>query len=241
MKKVLKIITCICLSIMMVCGCMNDHITNVEAKRKNVVVIDAGHQSKGNNGKEPIGPGAKKKKAKVTTGARGKWSKKKESEINLAIAKKLKKELEKKGYKVIMVRTKQKVNISNKQRAMIANKAKADAFIRIHCDSINSSKVKGAHTIAPTSRNKYMSKKTRKACQKLAKSVISKFCKVTKAKNRGVSYRDDMSGINWCKVPTAIIEMGFLSNKKEDKLLASSSYQTKCAKGIAEGIHAFLK
>lgn len=241
MKRILGIFISICLSTIMICGYVESSIINVEAKRKKVVVIDPGHQAKGNSAKEPIGPGSKKKKIKVTTGARGKWSKKKESEINLAVAKKLKKELEKKGYKVVMVRTKQNVNISNKQRALIANKAKADAFIRLHCDSINSSKVKGAHTIAPTSKNRYMSKKVKKSSQKLAKSVISKFCKMTKAKNRGVNYRDDMTGINWSKIPTAIIEMGFLSNKKEDKLLASSSYQTKCAKGIAEGIHAFLK
>ena len=239
--KIFKIIICACISTLMICGSMNTKIVDVEAKRKKIVVIDAGHQAKGNSAKEPIGPGAKTKKAKVTTGATGKWSKKKESEITLAVAKKLQKELQKKGYKVIMIRTKQNVNISNKQRALTANKAKADAFIRIHCDSTNSSKVQGAHTIAPTSKNKYVPKKARTASQKLAKSVISKFCKTTKAKNRGVSYRDDMSGINWCTVPTTIIEMGFLSNKKEDKLLASSSYQTKCAKGIAEGIHAFLK
>ena len=122
--------------------------------RQKIVVIDAGHQAKGNNAKEPIGPGAKEKKAKVTTGTTGKWTKKKESEINLAVAKKLQKELEKRGYKVIMVRTQQNVNISNKQRADIANKAKADAFIRLHCDGSNNKSVNGAHTIAPTSKNK---------------------------------------------------------------------------------------
>ncbi len=63
--------------------------------RQKIVVIDAGHQAKGNNAKEPIGPGAKEKKAKVTTGTTGKWTKKKESEINLAVAKKLRKELKK--------------------------------------------------------------------------------------------------------------------------------------------------
>lgn len=241
MKTFFNLIICMFLSVMMVHTCVQTEMVDVEAKRKKVIVIDAGHQAKGNNAKEPIGPGAKTKKAKVTTGTKGKWSKKKESEITLEVAKKLQKELVARGYKVIMVRTKQNVNISNKQRADIANKAKADAFIRLHCDSINNSSVHGAHTIAPTSKNKYVSKKVKTSSQKLSKSVINSFCKTTKAKNRGVSYRDDMSGINWCKVPVTIIEMGFMSNKKEDKLLASSSYQKKCVKGIANGIDNYFK
>lgn len=50
-----------------------------------------------------------------------------------------------------------------------------------------------------------------------------------------------MSGINWAKVPTTIIEMGFLSNSEEDKLLSSQDYQEKIVKGIAKGIEEFLK
>lgn len=225
----------------MVHTCVQTEVVEVEAKRKKVVVIDAGHQAKGNNAKEPIGPKAKTKKAKVTSGTRGKWTKKKESEITLEVAKKLQKELIRRGYKVVMIRTKQNVNISNIQRANIANKAKADVFIRLHCDGMNNSSIHGAHTIAPTSKNKYMSKKVKTTSQKLAKSIINSFCKTTKAKNRGVSYRNDLSGINWCQVPVTIIEMGFMSNKKEDKLLASSSYQTKCAIGIANGIDNYCK
>ena len=213
----------------------------ITVKNQKIVVIDAGHQAKGNNAKEPIGPGAKEKKAKVTTGTTGKWTKKKESEINLAVAKKLQTELVKRGYKVIMVRTKQNVNISNKQRADIANKAKADVFIRLHCDGSSNPKISGAHTIAPTSKNKYVSKNVKTSSQKLAKSIMNSFCKNTKAKNRSVSYRDDMSGINWCKVPVTIIEMGFMSNKQEDKKLATSAYQTKCAIGIANGIDNYFK
>ena len=64
--------------------------------------------------------------------------------------------------------------------------------------------------------------------------------KNTGAKNRGVTRTDSMSGINWSKVPVTIIEMGFLSNEKEDKLLASSEYQKKIIQGMVNGINEYF-
>ena len=114
---------------------------NETSKKNKVIVIDPGHQKKGDNSKEPIGPGAKEKKAKVTTGATGISTKQTEAELNLKVGKKLKTKLEERGYEVIMVRTTNDVNISNSQRAEIANKANADVFLRIHADSVDNSSV----------------------------------------------------------------------------------------------------
>ena len=109
------------------------------AARQKVVAIDAGHQLRGNSAKEPNGPGSSAKKAKVTSGTSGCATKLPEYKLNLQVAKKLKKELVKRGYKVVMVRTSHNVNISNVQRAQVANRAKADAFVRIHANSASSS------------------------------------------------------------------------------------------------------
>ena len=89
-----------------------------------IICIDPGHQTKGNNELEAIAPNSTKKKAKVTTGTRGVFTKKYESELMLEIGLKLKDNLEKKGYKVIMTRTTNDVNISNVERALFANKNK---------------------------------------------------------------------------------------------------------------------
>lgn len=213
----------------------------VRAERQKVIVIDAGHQSRANSAREPIGPGASEKKAKVTGGASGCVSGLTEYKLNLQVAKKLKKELVRRGYKVIMVRTKNNVNISNSQRAKVANRNKADAFIRIHANSSTSSSVSGALTIAPASSNPYMKKKVRKKSQSLSKKVLKAMCRTTGAKNRGVMYTNSMSGINWCKVPVTIVEMGFMSNPAEDRKMASASYQKKIVRGIAGGIDNFLK
>ncbi len=206
----------------------------------NVIVIDPGHQTKGDSSKEPIGPGATQTKAKVTTGATGVTTKQTESSLNLKVAKKLQAALEAKGYKVIMTRTVQDVNISNSERAKIANEANAAAFIRIHANSADSSSAKGVLTMCQTANNPYNGNLASKSYS-LSKAIVDKIATKTGAQNRGVTKTDDMSGINWCTVPTTIIEMGFLSNPEEDKNLASDSYQQKIVDGIVEGLEQYLK
>lgn len=213
----------------------------LQAKSQKVIVIDAGHQTHAMSATEPIGPGASQRKAKVTGGASGVSTHLPEYKLNLQVAKKLRKELESRGYKVIMVRTKNNVRLSNAQRAKIANRANADAFIRIHANSSESRSVQGALTIAPQSGNPYMTKKNRKKSQTLSRQVLKAFCKATGAKNRGVMYTNSMTGINWCSVPVTIVEMGFMSNPSEDRKMASASYQNKIVNGIADGIDKFLK
>ena len=119
---------------------------------KKTIVIDPGHQAKGDSSKEPIGPGATETKAKVTTGATGISTKQKESELVLEVALLLEKALKQQGYNVIMTRTTNNVNISNQERATIANNANADAFIRIHADSYDNSSVNRNINIMPNAK-----------------------------------------------------------------------------------------
>lgn len=215
--------------------------TSAETKEssKKVIVIDPGHQTKGNSEKEPIGPGASETKAKVTGGATGVATGKTEYQLNLEVALKLRSALENKGYSVIMTRTENNVNISNSERAQIANNANAAAFIRIHANSIDDSSVKGALTMCQTANNKYNGNIAAQS-YKLSKAVLENFVAETGAINKGVTRTDTMSGINWCTVPTTIVEMGFMSNPEEDKLMASEEYQDKMVRGIVKGIEQYL-
>ena len=77
--------------------------------------------------------------------------------------------------------------------------------------------------------------------QKLSQKMIAAFCKDTGAKNRDVIYTDSMSGINWSTIPVTIIELGFMSNPSEDRLMATEDYRNKMAQGIADGIDAYYE
>lgn len=205
-----------------------------------LVVIDAGHQQKGNSEKEPIGPGAAQTKAKVTGGTTGRTTGLKEYELNLQVALKLEKILLERGYEVLMVRTVHEVNMSNSERAAVANEADADVFIRIHANGSDNSSVNGAMTICQTRSNPYNGELYEQS-RALSDCVLEAFVEKTGAKKQRVWETDMMSGINWANVPTTIVEMGYMTNPTEDQNMASEEYQDLMAEGMADGIDRFLQ
>ena len=209
--------------------------------RKHVIVIDAGHQLKGDSDKEPNGPGSTVMKAKVTYGATGQFTGQLERDLNLAVALLLRDELIHRGYSVVMIRETNEVSISNMERAELANKYNASAYIRIHANGASDPSANGALTISQSASNPYPDCAAHYAESRLlSELVLREFCGSTGIRQRSVTEMDNMTGTNWSRVPTTIVEMGFLSNKGDDDLMSTIEFQRNAAIGMADGIELFL-
>lgn len=204
-----------------------------------LICIDAGHQATPNTDTEPVGPGAEDRKAKVSAGNTGVTTGTEEYELNLEVALKLQSALEARGYTVKMIRTSNDVDISNAARAELANSDKADAFIRIHANGSTDTNASGVMTVCQTKDNPYNAD-IYDSCKRLSADVLSGMAAATGANSEGVWETDSMSGINWCKVPVTIVEIGYMTNSEEDQKLVTSDYQNLLAKGIADGIDAYF-
>ena len=153
---------------------------------------------------------------------------------------KLKSALIARGYDVYMIRETNDVSLSNKKRALMANESGSDILLRIHCNSADSQSANGALTMSPTLSNPYC-RSIAADSQELSECVVSTLCRRTGAVNRGVTQTDEMTGINWSKIPVTIVEMGFMSNPEEDQKLSDNHYQSMLAEGIADGVDRYYE
>lgn len=211
-----------------------------QEKKRIKIAIDAGHQKKQMSAKEAIGPGSDKTKPMVSSGTEGVVTKRTEYQVNLEVSLKLKSILIARGYDVYMIRETNDVSLSNKKRALMANESGSDILLRIHCNSADSQSANGALTMSPTLSNPYC-RQIAKSSQKLSECVVSTLCRRTGAENRGVTKTDEMTGINWSKIPVTIVEMGFMSNPDEDQKLSDRHYQLMLAEGIADGVDRYYE
>lgn len=152
-----------------------------------------------------------------------------EKDITLDIALRVKQLLEEKGFAVIMTRDSD-VYPSLKERTDLANNANADIFVSIH---VNSGGGTGIETWW------YSKGPEPQKSLELAKSIQNELIKETNARDRGV--KDGNLHVNReSKMPSALIEVGFIDNASDAAKLAQSSYKQQIAKGIVEGIIKYL-
>jgi N-acetylmuramoyl-L-alanine amidase len=217
-------------------GIKNEKIND---NNKYLIFIDPGHQAKGDQNPEPIGPGSPYQKARVSSGTEGIATKKPEYILNLEASIVLKHILEGKGYTVMMSRETHDVNISNSERAIMANEKNADLAIRIHADSLDNSSKTGASILIPEEGGKYTAPIFEES------NDCAGFIK-TNMQNAGIGLngifqRGDLTGFNWSKVPVVLIEMGFMSNYNEDQMMSNPDYQKKLMQSVADGVEEYFK
>ncbi|WP_416197370.1 MAG: Germination-specific N-acetylmuramoyl-L-alanine amidase CwlD [Sporanaerobacter sp.] len=164
-----------------------------------------------------------------------------ENEINLSIALKLKRFIEQSGGIVVITRdnpnglyteksitTKQKKNEDLRKRREVIDEGDCDIFLTIHLNSFPQSKYYGAQTFYKDGCEK--SKKLAEIVQEELRNVLDK------NNNRLPQKRDNVYLLREVKSPSILVECGFLSNPREEKLLTDEKYQEKIAWAIYIGI-----
>lgn len=205
-----------------------------------VIVIDPGHANRSNLEKEPLAPGSSEMKIKDGGGAQGVATRTPEYRLNMNVAVKVRDILQSNGYTVIMTKTQDSQSLGNVERANIWNNANAALALRIHADSSVDSSVKGASMLVPAAINE-STKAVYAASKSYGKTVLDTLVSEVGMTNRGITEHTDMTGFNWTKVPVILVEMGFLSNPDEDRLLSSTAYEDKLAKALADGVMNAVK
>jgi len=202
-----------------------------------VIGLDPGHQKHSNKKLEPVAPGSSVMKKKVSSGTRGVATGIYEYRVNLAVGLFLKDMLEEAGATVIMTHVKADVNISNVERAELFNENKVDLGVRLHCNGSMDRSVRGAFMLVPKSKDHpYYDD-----CVLAAKTILTAYGSETGLDvSKGITYRSDQTGFNWCTQPITNIEMGHMTNPEEDRRLTDADFQRKMAQGIFNGIVAYF-
>ena len=162
-----------------------------------------------------------------------------EKDINLKVSKKVMLLLAQSKANVRMTRTtdidvigSNATDVQDLQyRVDVGTNARADIFVSIHSNSSPNRSVTGTTT--------YYYAKTPKD-ELLAKCVQDKLVEYGNLDNLGVRTAG-FYVIKRSKIPAILIELGFISNQREEALLASPAMQDKLAYGIVSGIEDYFK
>ena len=162
----------------------------------------------------------------------------KEKQITLEISLRLKELLEKEGAKVYMTRTTDKdvyaPNASDRAelqaRVNVAEKHNSDLFLSLHINSSVNKNVGGFSS--------YYYPKTENDL-KISKAIQNKFAKNFGVDNLGVR-QANFYVVKRCSMPATLLEMCFISNPKEEKLMKSKWFQKKTARLIVEGVEEYF-
>jgi N-acetylmuramoyl-L-alanine amidase len=204
-----------------------------------LVCLDPGHGTPPAIGRqvEPIGPGSRVLKIKDGGGASG------EAPVALAIAWKTRALLLRRGYRVAMTRTGPVFhygNGGNIARAQFCNRRHAALMIRIHADGSTNTALHGFQTLYPKWHRGWTDDIYARSLR-AARLVQAAAVRATGASNLGLVPRGDLTGFNWANVPAILVETGYLSNRSERRLLQSTAYEWKVARGLAAGAAAFIR
>lgn len=155
----------------------------------------------------------------------------KEKDLNLAIARQAAALLEEAGVTVLMTRTDDS-HVGLYDRTALANGQKADLFVSVHCNAnVEHNDVTGIYTCAYSQGTNSWH---------LAQLLHQTMREATGAGDFGMEERPNLAVLRTSLVPACLVECGFMSTASELEKLVQPAYQARLARGIADGVLAYL-
>lgn len=165
-----------------------------------------------------------------------------EKDINLAIACKVRRILEKEGIQVVMTRKEDvdlcaetgasKKSADMRKRVEIMNASGAAVAVSIHQNSFTDASSHGSQVFYYEASKE--GETLAKTIQESIKGVI------TEENHRQAKANREYYILKKVSCPVVIVECGFLSNQREEMLLTEEDYQEKMAQGIVKGILQYV-
>lgn len=152
-----------------------------------------------------------------------------EKELNLKISLLLRDELIRRGYRVIMSRETDKT-VDLYDRPEMANASGADIFVSIH----NNAYYEREHgTEIYWYNDNPGSPRLARAVQRAMREGIGLY-------DRGVKNHESFVVIKYTTMPAVLVEIAFVTNPEEIKLLVDPEFQLRAARAIARGIDLYF-
>jgi N-acetylmuramoyl-L-alanine amidase len=150
-----------------------------------------------------------------------------EKEVNLGLALALQKALVAKRYNVVMTRSVD-AEVYLAPRLALIDRYHADLFVSLHANSHVTPDSNGVETYW----REGVSQPFAEAVQKQVTTILNR-------PDRGVK-QERLYVIRHPRVPSILLETGFISNPYEEILLADGYFQAQAARAIVSGIESFL-
>lgn len=163
-----------------------------------------------------------------------------EADLTLAVARRARELLEQQGVAVVLTRDDDEARALTLDDDLAARAAFAteehDAYITLHAATASDSTSRGVEVhISARQREEQRYLDSRN----LAEAILQAVTDETGARERGLR-ESRTPQLELVEIPAVSLDLGFLSNQAEGERLASSEYQDQLARGLANGILAFL-
>lgn len=208
-----------------------------ERLRGVTVCVDPGHQRATQIETVKLSPNTDQTVTTRVGMAKGVQTGRRESQVVLEIGMQLRNALMEEGASVAILREVQDTFVGMLERAEIPNSLNADFVLRLHCNSRSGSPdTQGIEIYCPLGSVYAREVASQDEYRLMGETLLASMKEATGQYKGGCTLNNSYVGNNWSRMPSFLIEMGYMTNMEEDLKLSCPVYQKWLVQGMVEGV-----